>query len=40
MERRWWVLGGLLVIAVAAGFGIGSAVKSTAAAVAAVSGAG
>jgi hypothetical protein len=28
MERRWWLLGALLVIAIAAGFGIGSAVKS------------
>ena len=31
MERRWWLLGALLVIAIAAGFGIGSAVKSTSA---------
>src|SRR6185437_2653242 len=31
MERRWWLLGVLLVIAIAAGFGIGSAVKSTSA---------
>ena len=31
MERRWWLLGALIVIAVAAGFGIGSAVKSTSA---------
>jgi hypothetical protein len=31
MQRRWWLLGALLVIGIAAGFGIGSAVKSTSA---------
>jgi hypothetical protein len=31
MERRWWLLGVLLVIAIAAGFGVGSALKSTSA---------
>src|SRR6185437_2481050 len=29
MNQRWWLLGALLVIALAAGFGIGSAVKSS-----------
>ncbi len=29
MERRWWLLGALLVIAIAGGFGVGIAVKST-----------
>jgi hypothetical protein len=31
MQRRWWVLGALLVVAIAAGFGVGSAVKSSSA---------
>lgn len=31
MNQRWWLLGALLVVALAAGFGIGSAVKSSSA---------